>query len=184
MVYIKSIIFTVLMLVVMISSYFIYTSYNDLNFINKGYDWHWKDNYFMSHGIQLTRTNDTHQLILRKVDRDSQSSIFLSTTIDNKFDVVFVIKYKCKNNIDYFGYLENSSKERIQFQCNQDDDTLYFRHAWKKLSSFNFSILNRKIIFNKDDFDLSLLKKDQFMQLHPRFFKDKNVDDLYEWRRD
>ncbi len=58
-----------------------------LNFAEKGMRWDWHWSYFepFSNGIQATRTQDTKQLLLRRVYLQESTAVFVGTTLDNKF---------------------------------------------------------------------------------------------------
>ena len=62
-----------------------------LHFVEKGMQWNWHWSYFepFSNGIQTTRTQDTKQLLLRRVYLQDSTVVFVGTTLDNKFCLLY-----------------------------------------------------------------------------------------------
>lgn len=177
---------TILLALLVVGGYFFYSSYRDLNYARKELNWGWYQYQPLGHGIQIARTSDTHQLILRTVDRRHHISMFVSTTLTNRFDVLFFIEQSCQPDTKYAVALtENgSTKSIVSFLCNEAGDTLSFRHAWKKLPAINLEWKGKSFAFPLDRWDVAVLKKDQFMQLHPEFFRKNGEPYPYEWSRD
>lgn len=60
-----------------------------IKFSPRGMEWGWHWAHFepFSNGIQKARTHDTKQLLLRRVYLDDAIVVFVSTTLDNKFEI-------------------------------------------------------------------------------------------------
>ncbi len=71
----------------------------------------------------------------------------------------------------------------VHFQCEDHGRSLFFRNVWKKPPVL--ALKQGELSFQTDisQWDLATLKKDQFMQLNPQFFKHTGQT-IPPWGRD
>ncbi|CAM3544363.1 hypothetical protein VA7868_03024 [Vibrio aerogenes CECT 7868] len=178
-------ILSLLMAVVLFAGTFFVWQYEaDLHYLNQQMAWKVTHFYPFNSQMQIARTHDTNQLVLRKVDRKNHMAVFVSTTINNRFDILFLIEQACTSGQAYPAIMNTPQSERVSFQCDPERGVLSFRRVWKKPVSFRMIVNHQIVNFQPSEWDFPLLKKDQFMQLHAGFYQRQNVANVYEWRRD
>ncbi|SHO59007.1 hypothetical protein [Vibrio quintilis] len=180
----KSVLGVVITMVFFAGGWFVWQYEADLHYLSQQMAWEVNTSDPLNSRMQEARTHDTNQLVLRQVDRSNHLAVFVSTTMDNRFEVLFLVRQRCGGNHTYPAILDSGTGERILFQCDPDSGTLSFRRVWKKPASFHIIFNNQILHFKPAEWALSRLKKDQFMQLHARFYQRKQVANVYEWRRD
>ncbi|RQW64503.1 hypothetical protein [Vibrio viridaestus] len=180
----KKVILLFSLCLIAILGYKVYGYYADLHYLPMDMTWKSKQSGFSDSRFQISRTADTHQLVLRQVNRNSNTALYVSTTLNNHFDVFISIQADCDKDKIYPAQINKPSLRYIQFHCDANGHKLSFRYAWKKAQPFVINIADKKIDFVPGEWDLALLKKDQFMQLHSNFFRGKSDQIVYDWRRD
>ncbi|WP_046028815.1 hypothetical protein [Vibrio vulnificus] len=158
-----------------------------LNFASKGMDWQWHWAYFLpfSNGIQQTRTQDTKQLLLRRVYLEDDIAVFVSTTLDNKFEIDVFKAAKCNASSSEWASVSvnGAPMTQVPLKCEPSGDGYLFRHVANKLKSLEFGFEDGFIIESFAQWPINEIKADQFKQQHPTFFKKQGVE-VELWLRD
>jgi hypothetical protein len=173
-----------LLLLLIISALFLISRYL-LTFLNKEMDWQWYDNT-TPHGIQVTRTTDTHQLLFRKVYPLEQAVIFTSLTLDNKYNLFTIFKSSCDPQKTYTATVtEQQNQNTFPLTC-MDGKELSFRQVMLKVHPLTINFENKSLTYTPKNWPLNFLKKDQFIQKHKHYFCTKKHFQAceYEWSRD
>jgi hypothetical protein len=159
-----------------------------LQFDSRGLDWRWDWYYFepFSNGIQATRTNDTKQLLQRRVYLKESLVIYVSTTIDNHYEVDVVYGKPCK--IGSPGKIEILINEQgideSAMNCEQSQQSTIARKVVPKLKNLTIKISDKYIKENFELWPLSELRSDQFKQRHSQFFNSVEKSENHQWLRD
>jgi hypothetical protein len=182
----KKLLLTVITLLFLSGSYLAYDSYRSLQYLNRDLDWKWYKYHLMGHGIQTARTSHSHQLLLRSIDQKNHSALFVNTTLENKFAVVVLVEKQCEKQKSYAASLEtnHAQPKTIHFICDDSGNALFFRQVWKKPLGLKITLGASTIEQDLTTWDLDVLKKDQFMQLHSEFFNKIGKKYPYKWSRD
>ncbi|MGF1907134.1 MULTISPECIES: hypothetical protein [Aliivibrio] len=180
-------VFILLISIVLPAGLWLHSS-SQLNYFPRNIDWSWSWSYYepLSNGLQVGRTKDTKQLILRRVNRANNTSIYVDTTYTNTFEVVVIHEAVCqpKSRIKATLQIGDLTPETTSLICNDDGTRYLFRQVWRKLSNLYLKSKDFSLSEDFSNWPLGDLKKDQFMQLHPTYFRDKGEADVYEWSRD
>lgn len=115
-----------------------------LNFASKGMDWQWHWAYFLpfSNGIQQTRTQDTKQLLLRRVYLEDDIAVFVSTTLDNKFEIDVFKAVKCNASSSEWASVSvnGAPMTHVPLKCEPSGDGYLFRHVANKLKPWSLAL--------------------------------------------
>ncbi|EOA9035595.1 threonine transporter RhtB [Vibrio harveyi] len=159
-----------------------------LHFVEKGMQWNWHWSYFepFSNGIQTTRTQDTKQLLLRRVYLQDSTVVFVGTTLDNKFEIDVVNQASCEPKSSKWVSVSVNGQpmSHVPMVCEKTGETYIYRFIGNKLRTLEFGIDDS---FIREDFTLwpiSEIKADQFKQQHSTFFNKKDGGEDHQWLRD
>ncbi|MFA0698027.1 hypothetical protein AB4585_25310, partial [Vibrio sp. 10N.222.49.C9] len=67
---------------------------------DRGYDWQWLGFPLLDSGVQIARTKDTHQLLLRKLYPLHAMEVSAYTTMDNNMVLQLTIFTSCDNDVE------------------------------------------------------------------------------------
>ncbi|MDN3702671.1 threonine transporter RhtB [Vibrio artabrorum] len=167
----------------------LWRGFKQLHFVEKGLDWSWLWEYYLpfSNGLQVTRTQDTKQLLLRRVYLEENIVIFVLTTFDNKLEVDIVNKETCepKSNKSIFISFNHQPISHSFMTCESSGESYIYRAINKRLKSVEFSFNNHNFREDFTQWPISKLKADQFKQQHSNFFeKQRGASGSYQWLRD
>ncbi|CAH1608386.1 MULTISPECIES: hypothetical protein [Vibrio] len=159
-----------------------------LHFVEKGMEWDWHWEYFLpfSNGIQTTRTQDTKQLLLRRVYLQDATAVFVGTTLDNKFEIDVVNEDACDPESSKWASVSVNGQpmSHVPMLCEASGEGYIYRFVGPKLKSLEFGIDDH---FIREDFRLwpiSEIKADQFKQQHSTFFNKQGDSQEHQWLRD
>lgn len=159
-----------------------------LAYAPRGIDWHWHWSYFQpfANGIQVTRTQDTKQLVLRRVYLNDALVVYLSTTIDNKFEIDVVKEGACEASAQQWvtAAVNNQSLSHIPMVCEKSGQSSIFRYVTPRPQTLEFGIDETFITEAFVDWPIKDIKVDQFQQQHPEFFKKQGAQVPHQWLRD
>ncbi|GEM74534.1 hypothetical protein [Vibrio sagamiensis] len=157
-------------------------------FLSREMEWNWHWEYFLpfSNGIQVTRTKDTKQLLLRRVYLEESVVIFLGTTLDNKFEVDVLSKEHCtKGDIKWISVSVNHRKiSHRPMECEASEESYLYRYISSNIKSIEVGINEFYLRETFSNWPVHELKSDQFRQQHSRFFKSKDGHNNERWLRD
>ncbi|OCH14747.1 MULTISPECIES: hypothetical protein [unclassified Aliivibrio] len=163
-------------------------SSSQLNYLKRDMVWSWSWAYYepFSNGIQTSRTNDTKQLIFRRVDTINKISTYVDVTYTNTFEIIVIHEQYCqpKAIIPTTVQLNDLPEQSANFVCEDNGKSYLLREVVKHLSTFKLQTLDFNLSEDFSNWPIEELKKDQFIQKHSNFFKDKGDDTVYEWSRD
>ena len=159
-----------------------------LNFAERGMGWEWQWSYFepFSNGIQVTRTQDTRQLLLRRVYLKESVVVFFGTTLDNKFEFDVVNQDNCvPESHKWISVSVNSLPiSEASMVCEASGKSYIYRFVANKLSSVEFRIGDDFIREDFSQWPVSEIKTDQFKQQHSAFFNKQTGSNEHQWLRD
>ena len=184
----KAIFIVIIISAMLILSTLWHHSSSQLNYSARNMEWSWSWMYYdpFSNGIQTARTNDTKQLIFRRVDESNNMAIYVDVTYTNTFEVIVINEQICqpKSTMPITIQLNNLPPEIAHFVCEDNGQAYLFRQITKKLSRLKIEAKNVTLSEDFANWPIEKLKKDQFVQQHSSFFKGKGEEDVYEWSRD
>lgn len=165
-----------------------FQSYRALTFADQGLQWLWVDDQFVrldNTAMQSARENHTKQLIFRKVDLKHQLAIFLNTTNNANFLFTFVKEVPCDSDTPYQAKLTVNGKpsETVTFDCKTPSIALY-RIGKRKFEQLQLVNSDFEFNLNLNQWDITALKKDDYMQLNYHFFQNQSDETIYPWTRD
>ncbi|TKF24289.1 threonine transporter RhtB [Vibrio genomosp. F6] len=159
-----------------------------INYLSRNMDWDWHWAYFepLSNGIQQTRTQDTRQLLLRRVYIEKSISVFVMTTLDNKLELDIVYQNDCRvgeyKNLNLL--INGEHKENTAMVCETNGQSFIYRYVDTKLETLSLALDS---IHLEEDFafwPVDELKLDQFKQQHSSFFRKSGESVEHDWLRD
>ncbi|GAD80612.1 hypothetical protein VEZ01S_38_00010 [Vibrio ezurae NBRC 102218] len=154
-----------------------------LSYQSKGYDWQWLSFPFIDGGVQVTRTSDTHQLLLRKVYFFHSAEVSVYTTMDNKL-VLHLSRFQaCSGPNQTQIQLNQLPPQKVTFSC-ENNNQLSFSTVTTHLNKMIVNFEESELTINFADWNISDIKKDQFKQLHPHYFERLGQPSKYQWSRD
>ncbi len=159
-----------------------------LQFEQRDMDWQWNWSYYhqFSNGIQQARTQDTKQLLLRRVYLEESLAIYVMTTLDNKFEIDVVKEESCKPDSSIWAMvsINNEPASHVPMVCDSSGETYFHRHVRPKLVSLEFGV--EKAVINEDfkQWPIDDIKVDQFKQQHSSFFEKQGEKVEHQWLRD
>lgn len=157
--------------------------YGLLIYKDRGYDWQWLGFPLLDSGVQITRTKDTHQLLLRKLYPLRSLEVSVYTTMDNSIVLQVTSYTPCNSDAKARLVLNGKIEKTVNLTCTNSKELKHLSvvHTLKQ-ADFEFNGHLTKIDFaqwNVDD-----LEKDQFKQLHPEYFKRLGETTEFQWSRD
>ena len=159
-----------------------------LNFAEKGMRWDWHWSYFepFSNGIQATRTQDTKQLLLRRVYLQELTAVFVGTTLDNKFEIDVVYQELCEPESSKWVSVSVNGQpmSHAPMMCEGSGESYIYRFVGNKLRSLEFGIDDHFIREDFSQWPISEIKADQFKQQHSAFFNKQGEGEEHQWLRD
>lgn len=159
-----------------------------LQFDSRELDWRWDWYYFepFSNGIQATRTHDTKQLLQRRVYLEDSLAIYVSTTIDNQFELDIVYGKPCKIGAPKkLEILINDKKiDNSSVSCEKSLQSTIVRKVIPTLKTLSIKINGKYIKESFEYWPLSDLRSDQFKQRHSGFFNSFEGSENHRWLRD
>lgn len=159
-----------------------------LNFAEKGMRWDWHWSYFepFSNGIQATRTQDTKQLLLRRVYLQESTAVFVGTTLDNKFEIDVVNQGLCEPESSKWVSVSVNGQpmSHVPMVCEGSGESYIYRFVGNKLRSLEFGIDDHFIREDFSQWPISEIKADQFKQQHSAFFNKQGEGEEHQWLRD
>ncbi|MGI9949161.1 threonine transporter RhtB [Vibrio hyugaensis] len=159
-----------------------------LQFVEKGMEWDWYWEYFLpfSNGIQSTRTQDTKQLLLRRVYLEDATVVFVGTTLDNKFEIDVVNKDACEPKSSKWVSVSVNSQpmSHVPMLCEDSGEGYIYRFVGSKLKSLEFGIDDNFIREDFSQWPIADIKADQFKQQHSAFFNKQGDGQEHQWLRD
>lgn len=163
-------------------------SSSQLNYLARNMEWSWSWLYYepFSNGIQTARTDDTKQLLFRRVDKNNKIATYVDVTYTNTFEVAVIHEKNCqpKSIMSATVKLNHRTINNVEFVCEDNGQSYLFRTTAKKLSQFKIETAEFSSSEDFSNWPIKELKKDQFVQQHSNFFKNKGNEDVYEWSRD
>ncbi|WP_244887161.1 hypothetical protein [Aliivibrio fischeri] len=163
-------------------------SSSQLNYASRDMDWEWSWMYYepFSNGIQTTRTKDTKQLLFRRVNTSSKLTTVVNITYTNKLEIIVTYEDSCVSGSFFPATLKlnQTPQQQINFQCEKNGRGYLFRRTANQLTSVQIKSDKFELKENFSEWPIDELKKDQFIQQHSNFFKEKGQSDVYEWSRD
>ncbi len=163
-------------------------SSSQLNYLVRNMEWSWSWLYYepFSNGIQTARTDDTKQLLFRRVDKNNKIATYVDVTYTNTFEVAVIHEKNCqpKSIMSATVKLNHRTINNVEFVCEDNGQSYLFRTTAKKLSKFKIETAEFSSSEDFSNWPIKELKKDQFVQQHSNFFKNKGNEDVYEWSRD
>lgn len=154
-----------------------------LKYQSSGYDWEWLGLPFIGSGVQVARTKDTHQLLLRKLYLPSLMEVSVYTTMDNKLVLQVTLFQDCKANLAANLKFNKGEAQSIELTCDEKG-ALRYSKVVRHLNSINLAIDGTISNIDFSEWNLSELQKDQFKQLHPEYFQRLGEGPKYQWSRD
>lgn len=157
--------------------------YGLLIYKDRGYDWQWLGFPLLDSGVQIARTKDTHQLLLRKLYPWQSMEVSVYTTMNNSIVLQLTVFTSCDNDVEARLKLDDENEKVINLQCVESNELSYLstEHTLEQaIIEFNGS--STKIDFTQ--WNLAELKKDQFKQLHPGYFERLGETPEFQWSRD
>ncbi|GAB7218624.1 hypothetical protein [Vibrio comitans] len=157
--------------------------YGLLIYKDRGYDWQWLGFPLLDSGVQITRTKDTHQLLLRKLYPLRSMEVSAYTTMDNSMVLQLTVFTSCDSDVEARLTLNDDKETTIKLQCAGSTELRYLstEHTLEQATiELNGS-------FTEIDFtpwNIAELQKDQFKQLHPEYFKRLGETTEFKWSRD
>ena len=153
----------------------VWQTWPQVQFAQRDMTWSWHWGYFepFSNGIQQTRTQDTKQLLLRRVYMNDGIVVFVSTTMDNKFEVDVVKEQSCEPKTTTWASVSvNHQRMRhVPMVCDALGQSYFYRYIGKHLESIEVGVGDSFVTEAFSDWPLSELKSDQFKQKNAKFFK-------------
>ncbi|MFH4614014.1 threonine transporter RhtB [Vibrio diabolicus] len=166
----------------------VWQTWPQVQFAQRGMTWSWHWGYFepFSNGIQQTRTQDTKQLLLRRVYMNDGIVVFVSTTMDNKFEVDVVKEQSCEPKTTTWASVSvNHQRMRhVPMVCDALGQSYFYRYIGKHLESIEFGVGDSFVTEAFSDWPLSELKSDQFKQKNAKFFQERGEKVEHQWLRD
>ena len=157
-------------------------------FLSRGMQWKWHWEYFIpfSNGIQVTRTKDTRQLLLRRVYLEESVAVFLGTTLDNKLEIDILAEDHCtKGDIKWIALSVNHNKRSHRpMECETSGESYLYRYIASNISSIEIGINEFYIREDFNNWPAHELKADQFRQQHSTFFRNQEGHNDERWLRD
>lgn len=154
-----------------------------LAYKDSGYDWEWLTLPFVDSGVQITRTRDTHQLLLRKLYPMQSIEVSVYTTMDNKLVLQLTNFSSCRGDASGHLKINKSDSQTVTFSCDKQEQLRYSR-ILRHLSRAELEINGKTLVIDFSDWNIADLQKDQFKQLHPEYFKRLGENPEYQWARD
>lgn len=154
-----------------------------LKYQSSGYDWEWLGLPFIGSGVQVARTQDTHQLLLRKLYLPSLMEVSVYTTMDNKLVLQVTRSQDCKTHLTAKLKLNKGEAEPVELTCNEEG-VLRYSKVIRHLNTLDLAIDGATFNIDFSEWNISELQKDQFKQLHPEYFKRLGEAPKYQWSRD
>ncbi|HHF3129922.1 threonine transporter RhtB [Vibrio diabolicus] len=166
----------------------VWQTWPQVQFAQRGMAWSWHWGYFepFSNGIQQTRTQDTKQLLLRRVYMNDGIVVFVSTTVDNKFEVDVVKEQSCEPKTTTWASVSvNHQRMRhVPMVCDALGQSYFYRYIGKYLESIEVGVGDSFVTEAFSDWPLSELKSDQFKQKNAKFFQERGEKVEHQWLRD
>ncbi|HHX8649275.1 threonine transporter RhtB [Vibrio antiquarius] len=166
----------------------VWQTWPQVQFVQRGMTWSWHWGYFepFSNGIQQTRTQDTKQLLLRRVYMNDGIVVFVSTTMDNKFEVDVVKEQSCEPKTTTWASVSvNHQRMRhVPMVCDALGQSYFYRYIGKHLESIEVGVGDSFVTEAFSDWPLSELKSDQFKQKNAKFFQERGEKVEHQWLRD
>ncbi|MCS0344627.1 threonine transporter RhtB [Vibrio diabolicus] len=166
----------------------VWQTWPQVQFAQRSMTWSWHWGYFepFSNGIQQTRTQDTKQLLLRRVYMNDGIVVFVSTTMDNKFEVDVVKEQSCEPKTTTWASVSvNHQRMRhVPMVCDALGQSYFYRYIGKHLESIEVGVGDSFVTEAFSDWPLSELKSDQFKQKNAKFFQERGEKVEHQWLRD
>ncbi|OBT17462.1 hypothetical protein A9264_01495 [Vibrio sp. UCD-FRSSP16_10] len=157
-----------------------------LTYKDRGYDWQWLGFPIIDSGVQIARTTDTHQLLLRKLYIPQSLEISVYTTMNNKLLLRFSYFDSCHSADEPIVAklkINQRPADDVTFDC--DNTNIYsYRAVVNHLDKATIYINNSNLTVNFDEWNIAEIQKDQFKQLHSDYFKQLGEPSKYQWSRD
>ncbi|MFB1093516.1 threonine transporter RhtB [Vibrio diabolicus] len=166
----------------------VWQTWPQVQFAQRGMTWSWRWGYFepFSNGIQQTRTQDTKQLLLRRVYMNDGIVVFVSTTMDNKFEVDVVKEQSCEPKTTTWASVSvnHQHMRHVPMVCDALGQSYFYRYIGKHLESIEVGVGDSFVTEAFSDWPLSELKSDQFKQKNAKFFQERGEKVEHQWLRD
>ncbi|CAM3017234.1 hypothetical protein [Vibrio rarus] len=154
-----------------------------LGYKDKGYDWEWLGFPLLDSGVQIARTTDTHQLLLRKLYPLKSLEVSVYTTMNNKL-LLHISRFEpCEGVMEGQLQLNNQQSKAIRFHCANKEEwtfSVVTVHLEKAVVVFDSDLL----AINFAEWNLADIQKDQFKQLHSDYYNQIGDPSKYQWSRD
>lgn len=150
---------------------------------SNGYDWEWLGLPFIDSGVQIARTRDTHQLLLRKLYLIDSMEVSVYTTMDNKLVLQLTDLGSCNSDASAHLKIDELESVPVTFNCDEQHQLRYSKIV-RRLSRAQLNMNGSALEIDFSSWNIADLQKDQFKQLHPEYFKRLGEDVEYPWSRD
>ncbi|PMM08455.1 hypothetical protein BCT61_01100 [Vibrio breoganii] len=150
---------------------------------DRGYDWQWLGFPLLDSGVQIARTKDTHQLLLRKLYPLHSMEVSAYTTMDNNMVLQLTIFTSCDNDVEAQLAVNHDIERTITLTCT-DSNELRYLSTEHSLEQANIKLNGRSTKIDFTPWNIAELKKDQFKQLHPAYFERLGESPEFQWSRD
>ncbi|PMS98797.1 threonine transporter RhtB [Vibrio parahaemolyticus] len=159
-----------------------------IKFSPRGMEWGWHWAHFepFSNGIQKARTHDTKQFLLRRVYLGDAIVVFVSTTLDNKFEIDVVQEKTCKPNATTWASVSVNRQRmaHVPMVCDSVGQSYFYRYIGKHLDSLEFGVDESFITEDFAHWPIADIKVDQFKQQNAKFFEQRGEKVEHQWLRD
>ncbi|MPW37990.1 hypothetical protein [Vibrio sp. B1Z05] len=154
-----------------------------LTYKDKGYDWQWLGFPLINSGVQIARTSDTHQLLLRKVYLFPSTEVSVYTTMNNKLVLHLARFQTCSDSKQGQLQLNQKPVQTVTFNCKGSNEMI-FSVVTSHLNSAIIDFDGQKLSIDFAEWNIADIKKDQFKQLHSQYFEQLGQPSEYQWSRD
>ncbi|GEA52458.1 hypothetical protein VIN01S_32620 [Vibrio inusitatus NBRC 102082] len=157
--------------------------YGLLIYKDRGYDWQWLGFPLLDSGVQIARTKDTHQLLLRKLYPLHSLEVSAYTTMDNNMVLQLTAFTSCDSDVEARLALNDDIERTITLKCTKSTELRYLSIE-RSLERVTIELNNHVMKIDFAPWNVAELKKDQFKQLHPEYFERLGETTEFQWSRD